>query len=265
VTSTLFAQQVDNFLPEYQEHLFEMLHDLSIIINAHNLRWWIDGGTLLGFVRSGGFIPWDDDMDISLPRNDYIKLMTILKNDKQFNERYTLLHDTESPNAQQMTKLYSTKYTLFEDAGDEKCLIHKAFIDIFAYDLTNGHLVTKYFAHKMVRNYGRLQGQPKNANLLTLVIRLKEHIVLALAKTAYKLINSMAKQNRIYLKICRYKAIHDIKDVLPVKPMKWDNIEVMIPNNYRQYCINLFGEDYMSLPSKDKRISHALLILRNFN
>lgn len=77
MTNILFAQQVNDFLPEYQEHLFEMLSDLAIILNKHNLRWWIDGGTLLGFVRNNGFIPWDDDMDISLPRNDYIKLILL--------------------------------------------------------------------------------------------------------------------------------------------------------------------------------------------
>lgn len=264
MTNILFAQQVDDFLPEYQEHLFEMLSDLAIILNKHNLRWWIDGGTLLGFVRSNGFIPWDDDMDISLPRNDYIKLMEILKEDEQFNKKYSLLHDTDKPSTQQVTKLYSEKYTIFEDAGNGKCLIHKAFIDIFAYDLTNGHLITKYFTKKMVRNHGRLQGQPKNANLLTMIIRLKEHIVLISSKIAHQLINSIARQNKIYLKICKYKAMHNINDVLPVKPMKWDNIEVMVPHNYIQYCINLFGKSYMNLPPKEKRIPHAFLILRNY-
>jgi lipopolysaccharide cholinephosphotransferase len=153
VTSVLFAQQVDDFLPEYQNHLFEMLNDLAEIINTHNLTWWLDGGTLLGLVRSGGFIPWDDDMDISLPRNDYIKLMLILKEDKQFNEKYSLLHDTDNPKVQRVTKLYSEKYTLFEDAGARKCLIHKAFIDIFAYDVTNGHSFTKYCNSSSKRSY----------------------------------------------------------------------------------------------------------------
>jgi lipopolysaccharide cholinephosphotransferase len=73
----------------------------------------------------------------------------------------------------------------------------------------------------------------------------------------------MTKQDSIYLAICKYKAMHNIADVLPVKPMKWDNLEVMVPNNYPQYCINLFGNNYMNLPPKEKRISHALLILRN--
>jgi lipopolysaccharide cholinephosphotransferase len=263
VTSVLFAQQVDDFLPEYQNHLFEMLNDLAAIINTHNLTWWLDGGTLLGLVRSGGFIPWDDDMDISLPRNDYIKLMLILKEDKQFNEKYSLLHDTDNPKAQRVTKLYSEKYTLFEDAGDRKCLIHKAFVDIFAYDVTNGHSFTKYCKNKMLRNSGRIKGQPKKADLLTLLLRQKDRIVLALAATAYKLINSVTKQDSIYLTICKYNAMHNIADVLPVKPMKWDNLEVMVPNNYPQYCINLFGNNYMNLPPKEKRISHALLILRN--
>lgn len=115
----------------------------------------------------------------------------------------------------------------------------------------------------MIRNAGRLKGQPKKADLLTLLLRQKDRMVLTLATIAYKLINLMTKQNIIYLTICKYKAMHNIADVLPVKPMQWDDLEVMVPNNYTQYCINLFGNNYMNLPPKEKRISHALLILRN--
>ena len=50
-----------------------VLNEISVICNRHQLKWWIDWGSLLSAVRHGGFIPWDDDMDISMMREDYMK------------------------------------------------------------------------------------------------------------------------------------------------------------------------------------------------
>lgn len=57
--------------------LLEMLHKFDCVCKKHNLTYWIDGGTMLGAVRHKGFIPWDDDLDVFMPRTDYDKLLAI--------------------------------------------------------------------------------------------------------------------------------------------------------------------------------------------
>jgi len=62
-----------------QLELFKMLQNFDIICKRNNIQWWLSSGTLLGAARHQGFIPWDDDMDIVMMRDDYKRLVKILK------------------------------------------------------------------------------------------------------------------------------------------------------------------------------------------
>ena len=58
-------------LREAQLKMLGILEEIDKLCRAHNISYWIEGGTLLGALRHGGFIPWDDDVDISMLRSDY--------------------------------------------------------------------------------------------------------------------------------------------------------------------------------------------------
>lgn len=62
-----------------QQKLLGMLTWLIKYIDDNNIRYYIIGGTMLGAVRHEGFIPWDDDIDSAVPRNDYERLIDLLK------------------------------------------------------------------------------------------------------------------------------------------------------------------------------------------
>ena len=61
-----------------QQKLLEMLTWLSKYIESNHLTYYVIGGTFLGAVRHKGFIPWDDDIDIAMPRKDYETLIKLL-------------------------------------------------------------------------------------------------------------------------------------------------------------------------------------------
>lgn len=67
-------------LKEAQVELLKGLVELKEFCYKNNIEFWLDSGTLLGAVRHNGFIPWDDDIDISMMRKDYVRFIKMAKN-----------------------------------------------------------------------------------------------------------------------------------------------------------------------------------------
>ncbi|MGN2716567.1 LicD family protein [Aliivibrio fischeri] len=72
-------------LKQQQEIMLELLSEFTQICKENNIRYWIDGGSLLGFARCGSLIPWDDDIDICVPINDYKKLEEVISSKSKGN------------------------------------------------------------------------------------------------------------------------------------------------------------------------------------
>lgn len=114
-----------------KKKLLDMLSWFHDFCETYNLRYYILGGTMLGAVRHQGFIPWDDDIDVGMPRSDYERLMVLMKD---LNHRYIL----ETPKSNQKdffypyAKIYDTKTTLVEHTRYK--IIRGIYLDVFPLD-----------------------------------------------------------------------------------------------------------------------------------
>ena len=104
------------------------------ILDKYNLRYFLIYGTLLGAIRHKGFIPWDDDIDIAMPRPDYEKLQEIVRNDKELLGNNMYFHSYELGNLNMpYTKVYNYNIRIDDWRYNDKYEKY-LWIDIFPID-----------------------------------------------------------------------------------------------------------------------------------
>ena len=117
---------------ELQNHLTQMLKWFHNFCCENDIRYYAIGGTMLGAVRHAGFIPWDDDIDLGVPRTDYDRLISLI-GDREYEGFY--LETPLSPAAEYRypySKLYDTRTTLTENTWPH--ITRGIFMDIFPLD-----------------------------------------------------------------------------------------------------------------------------------
>lgn len=113
----------------------EVLNEVALICKKHNIRWFADCGTLIGAVRHGGFVPWDDDLDICMLREDYDRFVEIAK--RELPEGYRVLNAADTEDFENMlTRIANSDRIRFEKEATEKYhyFMYSAGIDVFPLD-----------------------------------------------------------------------------------------------------------------------------------
>ena len=111
---------------------FNILKDVACFCRMHNIRYFLCGGTLLGAIRHNGFIPWDDDIDIMMPREDYQRFFKLYN---RSNSRYRADSLDNNPDWHMaFGRVGDTETILFENTLKKKYSKYHAFIDVFPID-----------------------------------------------------------------------------------------------------------------------------------
>lgn len=115
-----------------QEKLLLMLSWFNDFCRKYNLKYYAVGGTLLGAVRHKGFIPWDDDIDLCMPRDDYEKLYDIMGTSVWSHYVLETVHSEDPAYCYTFSKLYDTETTLIENVRSG--IKRGIYLDIFPFD-----------------------------------------------------------------------------------------------------------------------------------
>lgn len=252
-------EEGDTSLRQAQLIMIKLLKSFHNICVKNSLSYWLDSGTLLGAVRHKGFIPWDDDIDICMPRGDYNILMKIAN--EQLPKDILFQHNKNSLKKWKWIKLRD-KYSSFIQKSDlnKDIQYHQGvFIDIFPSDLIHkDHNTAKRILN---RRYRKQKG--KYIKILGSFIDLFSLIpihVLRYNNVKNALIKYYSSDNYKYItkgiEVCLSYKIHKRETVFPLKKIRFEDDYFFAPNNSHQYLIDLFG-DYMVLPPKNKREFHA--------
>ncbi|WP_270647740.1 LicD family protein [Paeniclostridium hominis] len=252
-------------LRKYQLVECEMLFLIDSICRKYNLKYWIDAGTLLGAIRHGGFIPWDDDCDICMPREDYKKLNELLKKGilpeyMKFGNRQTKewiqKHKTEKHGFTQI--YYTGKFKGFDIQVNQ---IHiGAFIDIFPVDSVDENICDES-KYKLINKIIHMERRNKRC--------MKDYVKHILQKMPIENIwikkcNKLEKRGEsdylvygIETVFMEFKYAQKKSDVYPLVEVEFEGYKFYAPRNYDNYLKKLYG-DYMKLPDKDKRYGHLI-------
>ncbi len=253
-------KEADTPVRQAQLVMLEMLKVTDHICRKHSISYWLDAGTLLGAVRHKGFIPWDDDLDIGMPREDYNRFLEIapkeLPPDLFFQTRET---DKSIWKWIKIRDNYSTFIQKTEK--NKKIKYHQGiFIDIFPFDLVDSSSYNaKLFLNRRFQLSVKTKPYAWFLNPLSTVIvkligykRMKDIIIRHYSKN---------KPKHVTLGIDAMVSFHffDYDTVFPVSEIKFEGHKFMAPANPDKYLTDMFG-DYMTLPEKSERKTHAYKI-----
>ena len=130
----MYNEEVQSNLRKLQLAELEIIRVFIDICERENLRYYMIGGTMLGAVRHRGFIPWDDDVDIGMPREDYDRLFDLLSGGEGLPEHFEYLNfKIKEDYNRYFSRIVDNRVRVYNASGGRE-IVESAWIDIFPLD-----------------------------------------------------------------------------------------------------------------------------------
>ncbi|MCQ2146601.1 MAG: LicD family protein [Bacteroidales bacterium] len=232
-------------LRKAQLRMLEILKSVDEICVKHGIQYWLTCGTLLGAVRHGGFIPWDDDLDIAVMRKDYKKLMEILPKelpsnlelqDERTEENYVYLYSKVRDKNSHLEEIPVINKT-FKNQG--------LFIDIFPMEES-----AFCFCAPAAHLFNRMCiGMVLKKGLGRVIYKMSRFFLLKILFPIFRGLSVFFPKGRIH----HTYGVNFLQEktadmIFPVQRIKFEDAEFNAPADTAAYLTKHFGPTYMSLP-----------------
>ena len=253
-------------MDDIKKALFETMKEFHTFCEAHNIEYFLLGGTLLGAVRNEGFIPWDDDVDVGMLRKDYDKLMEL---SYLFDYPFLL----RSPDNEKSFITPFAKLTNERILVSEQSYTGGVWIDIFPLDFTFNSILLQNLHFSILRipkllitlKYDLKDFSEEGSLKVTMLKNIEKVSKVLPRKYINCLFLACEETPRMVFK--RNKVIANLygawgnKEVAPLDVFKdkklynFEGVPFWGPNNAHYWLNKIYG-DYMELPPLHKRKPH---------
>ena len=282
----MLHEMTDAERKDVQQHLLAMYEDIKNVCNRHQLAVVLGGGSCLGAIRHKGFIPWDDDLDLNMPRKDYNKLIALLKQGV-LGDKYEFRYpDGKMYSRTAFLKIY-LKGSIYEDVfGDNKLYPQGLFIDIFPIEgvpasklwrMVKGHLANalRLIGNCVVESELDFQNVKQTVadspELLKVIMRRRfigKCFSFFSSKTWMFFFDKLVSDERITPLVTiptgrnLYQGeIIESSKLFPAIEVPFDYVLADVYKDYRSYLTLMYG-DYMQVPPVEKRERHFIKTLK---
>ncbi len=245
---------------DVQDIILEILIEFDRLINKHDLDYTLAYGSELGAVRHDGFIPWDDDIDIFMQRDDYMKLVKVLEEELEAPFYFQCFETNDKYNTLTPAMKIKIDHTHIEERGLIRNRLKKngLFIDIFVFE----GISESKFVHYLNQAYSML--------LMPIIILLD--LIHIDSRFFTKLLYNHGINYERRNKDSKYGSLNVTwtfdgfkytpilrSDMFPSKPHVFEGHTFRISNNSHDVLRYLYGEDYMTPPKEAHQVPHHII------
>jgi len=266
-----------------QEVQLALLEEVVRICRKHQIRFYLVAGSALGAVRHSGFIPWDDDIDIGMPRPDYERFLSLAQRELG-TSLFLQTPDTDPAYPNMYAKIRNSETTFVECSVAHLTMNHGVYLDISPYD---GYPTRTFIARITERIIGFcLAARFRKSGVLRNDTRNKRTLRSSISGSVVFLLSSVLSLRQLQLlldhlarrydydaseSVINWYNVSATRELAPReffgggREVKFENLLVPIPSNADGYLKMAFG-DYMTPPPENERVSqHATDIIDILN